>query len=430
MKQTNDSLLNTRKFIPLFGILFLNASSDNLLRSAILVMITFNGVGFAGLNDALEVNLATLLFMLPFFILSSYAGKFADCYNKITIIKIVKYCELLIVALASWGLIKQNAIVIYCALFAMGTHSTFFGPIKYSILPEYIKDRRKLLLASGYVEAGTFVAVLVGQTIGSWNMAEHRLDIVLMLLIFSALIGLVTTYRLEAIVPHSQKIYFDRNIFKDTYNTYKQVMANPEVRINLRSISWFWAVGAFINTQLPIFTRGYMGGNAYVFSVILALFSISIGVGSLVCAIISRGKIVRYYVLFGAGLISCLSLALLLVNCVPKDSIGGVTSFLSNWQGWVNYLIIIGIGFFGGFYSVTCYNELQVIAPSGTLSRIVAVNNLLNASYMVATSIACTLLLLIISLWWLFVIFVVANTLFVYWYWQNCIKSQRLNKLI
>lgn len=415
----DNSLLNTRKFLPLFATLFMTASSDNLLRSAILVMLTYNGVTFLGLSKAVAVNLATLAFLLPFFIFSSYAGKLADIYSKVVIIKVIKFCEFLIVIVASIGFYYRNAEITILSLFMMGVHSTFFSPIKYSILPQYFSDRRKLLLANGFVEAGTFVAVLIGQTVGTWNMADNRIDIVLGLLLLAAILSLITTYRMAAVVPTNQSVQFHKNLFSDLYHTYKEVMQYRQIRNNLHALSWFWAFGVILNSQLPVFTQESMGGNAYVYSVLLAVFSVSIGCGSLFCATVSRGKIYHSYVLVGAGLISVFMLGLVLLNHGTAVNQLGIASFVGRVSGIGNFILIILLGFCAGLYSVTCYSSLQVITPPGMLSRVIAMNNVLNACYMVGASITCTVLVAFISIHWLFILFVIANFFFVIWYYLN-----------
>lgn len=415
----DDSLLNSRKFLPLFATLFMTASSDNLLRSAILVMLTYNGVTFLGFSKAVAVNLATLAFLLPYFIFSSYAGKLADIYSKVAIIKVIKFCEFLIVALAALGFYYRNAEITILSLFMMGVHSTFFSPIKYSILPQYFNERRKLLLANGFVEAGTFVAVLIGQTIGTWNMADNRIDIVMGLLLLAAVLSLLTTYRMTEVMPENESIKFHKNLFQDLYHTYKDVMQHREIRNNLHAISWFWAFGVILNSQLPVFAQESMGGNAHVYSILLAIFSVSIGCGSLFCATVSRGKIYHGYVLGGAGLISAFMLGLVLLNHDQALNQLGVADFVGSIAGIGNFVLIILLGFCAGLYSVTCYSSLQVITPPGMLSRVIAMNNVLNACYMVGASIACTLLVAFISIRWLFILFVIVNFLFVIWYYLN-----------
>lgn len=416
--QVENSLLNTRKFLPLFSVQFLNAMSDHMLKNAVLVMITYQGLTIGGLSPELSVNISTLLFILPFFLFSSYAGKIADMYSKVKLIRYIKICEIFIIALAATGIFSRSIEILIFSLVAMGTHSTFFGPIKFSILPQYIKERKILLLANGYIELGTFVAVLIGQTLGSWYMANEELEIIVGLMAFSTFSGLILSYRMEKTIPAGSKEKFHWNLFKDTWLSYRKITKNKKIKNNIHAISWFWAMGVVYTTQLPLFTQIYMGGCAHVFSILLAVFSISIGLGSLTCAKISDGKIVKQFVILGAIGIALFSVILIGFNFHSHDHCLNLAEFSSSWHGVVNYLLIFMIGFSAGFYSVTCYNELQVISPIEILSQVIGVNNLLNSCYMLLCSLICILILFFVSLWWLFVITIISNLVFALWYWR------------
>ena len=408
-----SSLVNTRTFVPLFSIQFLNALNDHILKNAILVMITYQGLLIAGLKAAISVNIATLLFILPFFIFSSYGGKVADMCSKVKLIRFIKFCEIGIIFAAAVGFYTKNINIMVFSLVTMGIHSTFFGPIKYSILPQYISDRKELLLANGYVELGTFVAVLVGQLLGSWYMANHQIEIIVLLLGMSTFVGLILSFRLEATIPLGVNEKLSWNFCKDTIELYKKITVNKSIRNNIHAISWFWAVGVIYTTQLPVFTERYMGGCAHVYSILLAIFSVSIGLGSVICSKFSNGQIRKQYVVRGALGISFFSMILLFVDFHVKANCLNLPTFSSTMVGIVNYLLIFLVGFSAGFYSITCYNELQVISPVGMLSQVIAVNNILNAAYMLLASIICTILLFFINLWWLFIVIIVTNLIFI-----------------
>ena len=159
--QKDNSLLNSRRFLPLFGIQAFNALTDHVLKNAILVMITYHGLSIYGLSREISLNLATLSFILPFFLFSSYAGKLADTYSKVKLIRIIKTCELGIVFIAALSFILHSLALMIFSLVIIGIHSTFFSPIKYSILPQYFDERKALLLANGYIEFATFVFISI-----------------------------------------------------------------------------------------------------------------------------------------------------------------------------------------------------------------------------------------------------------------------------
>lgn len=414
----SNSLVNPRRFLSLFFLQSLNALNDNILRNAIVVMIAFNGLKLAGLSTEISVNIVALCFILPYFLFSSYAGKLADFYSKVTLVRTIKYCELGIIVIIVLGFHYKNLSLLTLAITMMGVHSAFFSPIKYSILPQYFNQKNKLLLANGYIEFGTFVATLLGQTIGSWYMGNQQINILIAIMSLSTFSGLLLSYCMEktpAIGNHSQ---FSWNVIKDSWHSYKLVTANLTIRNNILAISWFWVLGLVYTTQLSIFTKEYMGGTAHVFSVCIAIFSIAIGIGSVMFSKLAYGQIKRQFVIYGALGMSIVSLALLFVNSDVKTSLLTLEQFSHSEVGIVDYALLSIFGLLAGAYSVTCYNELQIISPIAIFSQVIAVNNILNALFMVIASIVCSILLIYINVWWLFFIVVCMNLIFVIWYWK------------
>lgn len=415
----DESLLNSRRFAGMFSIQFLNVLSDNLLKNAILVMIAFSSITIGKFNSTFSINIITILFTLPFFIFASYAGKIADSSDKVQIIKIIKLCEILIVTIASAGIVFENIWLMMVAVLLMSSHSTFFSPIKYSILPQYFSQPKKLLLANSYVEVGSFIAVLIGQIIGSWFIGNHQPTIVIYILWLSGVCGLIMCMRLEPLPIVGNKSNFNWNFFKDNIQLYRQITCDKQIKRVVHSIAWFWALGIIYTTQLAIFTKTYIGGSAQIFSILLAEFSIAIGIGSLVCTNLSKGTIHKKFITIGLFSISFFTILLLILNFHEQHSISTLLQFSSSIRGIINYILIFCIGFMAGFYSITCYNELQLISPLNIFSRIVSVSNLLNASYMLATTICCTILLTITNLWWLFAIIAIANAGLAIYQWKD-----------
>lgn len=415
----NESLLNTRKFSGIFSIQFLNAVNDNLLKNAALVMIAYHGLSILHFSSSASVNIVAIAFILPFFVFASYSGKIADSHDKVTLIRIIKICELMITLIATIGILYKNIWLILLAILAMSTHSTFFAPIKYSILPQYFSNRRKLLLANSLIEGGTFVAVLLGQILGSWFIGNSQVEIAVTVLILSNIIGLILSFKLDKLPPVSKKIQLHWNIIKDNLELYRNVVTNKNLKNVIHTIGWFWAIGLIYTTQLATFTSEYLGGNAQVFSVFLAEFSISIGIGCLACTYISNGKVYKQFVLIGITAMSLSTLLLLLTHTKPVTHLENIHEFISSWHGVICHFLIILLGFSAGFYSITCYNELQILSPLNIFSQVVAVNNIINALYMIVSTIICTILLAFISLWWLLAILVIGNCIFTITYWKN-----------
>ncbi len=405
----------------MFSIQFLNAMNDLVVKNTILVLITYHGLTIANWSREVSVNVVALAFLIPFILLSTYAGKLADSYNKVNLIKIIKFAELAIVVIMALGIYYSSMLLMLLAITLMGVHSTFFGPIKYSILSDYIVERKKLLLANGFIEMGTFVAVLLGQFLGSWFMGHGERGLVMLIFALSTIVGLSLSFVLENLQPLGLRPAFKWNVFRDIWNSYQKTISYAKLKICIHSISWFWAMGVVYTTQLPVFTLKFMGGSAHVFSVLLAIFSVAIGAGSISCAKLSCGKIRHSLVIYGAIGVIISSLLLLLVNCGIADKQQSLSQFSHSLSGIINYIVIFACGFSAGFFSVTCYSELQISAPPQILSEVMAVNNLVNSIYMVIAAICCSVLLIFISVWWLLMITILCHALFILVYYRSCI---------
>lgn len=396
-------------FQALFKVQALSAANDSLLRNAVILLFAYQNIYFFGLPKTYLINLCVLLFVLPFLLFSSYGGKLADFGNKIKIVRLIKLCEILIVITAALVFYFHQYAWFLLVIFALGTHSAFFGPIKYSILPQYF-IRKDVILANGYIEMSTFMAIIIGQTVGSWLIAsKFILALVLISGTFSVL-GYFYSFRLIYVPPTSSHLGMSKNLVRDSWQMYRKVTKNALVNINIHAISWFWAIGVIYTIQLPLFTLQYLGTDAHVLALLLTLFSLGIGLGSLVCAKISNGTIVRKYVIVGASLVSVFMLILLLCNHHPL--VGILTFKQSVMQHYGAFILIFFFGFFAGFYSVTCYTDLQLSAADETRSQAISANNILNALYMVIASLLTGLLSSFLSEWWIMLITAILNLLF------------------
>ncbi len=409
-----DKVLTSPNFFALFKVLSLGATNDNILKNALLVLITFSGYTVFNLPTAQVVNLAVLLFILPFFLFSSYAGKLADSSDKAKIIRVIKLCEIVIMLIAALGFSFHLLGLLLLCLFFMGVHSAFFGPLKYSIVPQYL-PRKDFVMANGYIEMGTFVAILLGQTIGSWFAANKYIMIVVWLMLFISIGGYYYSRQLDSVPSVAPRPKFFINIFKDSWLMYNSVTMNKVIKKNLHSLSWFWAMGVVFTTQYPVLTLQYFGGDAHVYSVLLILFTLGMGVGSLICAKVSIGRAVHRYIPLGALGMSMGYFILLLTHheIVPIQS--DCIAFMLSVHGISIMLVGLFIGLAAGFYSVTCYNELQLTAPDEIRSQVISAVNILNAVYMVSASVISAVLLLFMSVWWLIMTMALLNILFVLW---------------
>jgi MFS family permease len=392
MQTAGFGFLGSRRFLPLFGTQFMGAFNDNLLRTAVVVLISYGGLRLGAMPADQLVNLAAGLFILPFFLFSATAGKLCECVDKARIARWVKQVEILIMLLAGFGLWRASTPMLLGALFMMGMHSTFFGPLKYSVLPQYMQ-RQELLGANGLIEMGTFLAILLGQIVGSMMMRQGAAT-ALSLLLSAALCGYGCSRAMPPAPPTATGLKFSLNIARDSWQLLRQAWSHPGVSPAILGISWFWLMGTIYTTQLPNFTRVHLGGDTAVYTLLLALFSIFIGLGSLACAQLSKGTLQLGLVLLGSLGMSVSGVDLALGALARhQGALASLGAFLAHGAHWRPLLDISLLGFFGGCYTVPLYTWLQTASPPGFRSQAIACNNIVNGCYMVAATLLSALLL-------------------------------------
>ena len=420
-KEKNDfSFATSRRFAPLFGTQFLGALNDNSFKTTLFVLISFYGLGK---NDAVPseqmLNVGALLFVLPYFLFSSFSGQLATRYNKARIAQATKLLEVGIMAAASVGFFIHSAPLLLLCLFMMGVHSTLFGPVKYAILPEYLAEK-ELIMGNGLIESGTFIAILLGQIIGTAVAGKSPL-ILAGWVVLIAILGLGTSAAMPAVAAKEPMLKLDWNIARSTTNLIAQTHKQPESFTAIMGISWFWFVGAVYTTQLPTFVRIHLHGNTSVFNLMLTLFSIGIASGSIACAKISKGALKLWLVSAGAiGLTICGSALVFVLYGNPflgsVHELQGASVFLSQGMAYPVILLMIGIGFFGGFFSVPLYTWLQTASSDEFRANAIAANNIINAVFMVAAALlSIVLLTLFNSILLLYLVVALGNIGFLYY---------------
>lgn len=412
----SNTVFTSKKFLPLFIVQFAGLFNDNLLKNALLVLITFSDFSLFGLKHAQIANLIVACFIIPTIIFSSSAGKLADSVDKVKIIRIVKILELVLFIIAGVGFYFQNSILLILALISIGITAAYILPIRYSILPQYL-PKDQIIMASGYMEMGVFTAVLFGQASGSLLMAAYDAVGVMIVLLFFAILSLYFSYKMESAPPTNDHISFSKNIIADNYHMYKLVTQNSLIKKNVHSIGWFLAMGIIVLTQLPFLTLNYLGGDAKVLALCGALLSIGIGVGSLSCAKISNGVIIHKYVILGA-LGWALSIFLLLaLNHQLSEVTLNFEQYIRTNRGILSLILVFLIGFSSGFYSLTCYSELPIISPSEIRAQVTATSNLMGALYQICVVIISFMLLHFnFTSWGLMLSVGCLNILFAIWY--------------
>ena len=395
--KTDFAFAKTRRFAPLFGTQFLGAFNANSFKTTLFVLINFDGLGANPVLPAAQMlNLGALLFVLPYFLFSALAGQLATRYNKARLAQATKVLEVAVMALAGWGFYIQSATLLLFCLFVLGTQSALFGPVKYAILPEYLGEQ-ELIMGNGLIESGTFIAILLGQIVGT-SVAEQSPAALAGLAVLVAVLGLAASAWMPSVAAKEADAKIDWNIWRGTKALWNETRAHSELFTAVMGISWFWFVGAVYTTQLTNFVKTSLHGSTGVFNLMLTLFSVGIAAGSVLCARLSRGQLRLGLVSLGAaGLAVFGSLLAYVVRGAAfagsAENLQGAASFLAQGAAYPVIGAMLAIGFFGGFFSVPLYTWLQTASSDEFRAKAIAANNIANALFMVAAALISALLL-------------------------------------
>ncbi|EPJ92358.1 MFS transporter [Pseudomonas psychrophila] len=393
------SLLSKRRFLPFFVTQSLGALNDNLFKQSLILAILYK-LNIEG-DRGIWVNLCALLFIVPFFLFSALAGQFGEKYPKDRLIRLIKLGEIAIMIVAAIGFAFDHLALMLVALFAMGTHSALFGPVKYSILPQTLREE-ELVGGNGLVEMGTFLSILAG-TIGAGIMlsSSNYTVIVSVVIIAVAVLGYLASRAIPAAPADTPQLRLNWNIFSESWATLRMGLnQTPAVSRSVVGNSWFWFVGAIYLTQIPAYAKDWLYGDETVVTLILTVFSVGIALGSLLCEKLSGRKVEIGLVPFGSFGLTVFGLLLwwhsgqMPQNIQTNDWLG-VLGFSQAW--WVLF-DILGLGVFGGFYIVPLYALIQSRTSESERARVIAANNILNALFMVVSALVTILLLSVAKL--------------------------------
>jgi acyl-[acyl-carrier-protein]-phospholipid O-acyltransferase/long-chain-fatty-acid--[acyl-carrier-protein] ligase len=391
MSAPDFSLLAKRRFAPMFVVQFLGAFNDNVLKFAMLTLATFTLYPKDPDHVAQLGNIANGLFILPYFLFSAMAGQIADATDKAKLVRIIKFAEICIMTIGLAGFWFQSVPLLLTALFMMGMHSTFFGPVKYSILPQHL-HKNEVVGGTGLIEAGTFLAILGGQLLAFtgvvpvWEAGLIATGL--------AVVGFAASWAIPAAPPTAPGLLVDRNPFRSTWQILKAAHKGTGVWLSILGISWFFAVGAILATNFLPLVSGSLGGTQGVATLLLIVFSISVGLGSVMVNRLLKGVVSARYVPVSALLMAGFMIALwLTTRHYPTPAVTvGWREFLTHISSWVVLFELVGISFFGGMFVVPLYSILQTATAPEERSRIIAANNIVNAAVMVSLVVVVGLL--------------------------------------
>ncbi len=394
MKSNNQFLLLSQKrFLPFFITQFLGAFNDNVFKNALIIMIAFQGAQFTDINANTLTNLSAGLFILPFFLLSATAGQWIDKTEKSRAIKLIKLLEIMIMMLAAVAFYYGQLFMLIALLFLMGSQSTLFGPAKYSYIPQHLKPV-ELVGGNALVQTGTFIAILAGTILGGNLIATEQGRIYVGLsLVVIAIGGYLASLGIPRTPSVDPGLKINWNIFTETARNIRFIAKKKTVFLSVLGISWFWLLGATYLVQLPSYTKEFLGGSEQVVTLFLAMFMIGIGVGSMLCNVLSGQKLEIGLVPFGSIGLTVFGVDLYFAKPeVVTFTMMTALEFLQQPHSFRIMADISLIGIFGGFYIVPLFSLVQQRSDPAHLSRVIAGNNVLNALFMVLSAIIAIIL--------------------------------------
>ncbi|MGA6100869.1 MFS transporter [Psychrobacter pocilloporae] len=412
-------LFKRRRFSAMFFTQFLGAFNDNIFKQALILVLTYTAASQLGVEVSILNNLAAMLFILPYFLFSALAGQIADKYEKSKLTQFIKVLELVIMAIAAVGFVFEWYALLFVALFLMGTHSTFFGPIKYAYLPQAMKED-ELVGANGLFQMGTSLAILVGMIVaGILTQLSQSLYWISATVLVVAVLGYLAARYIPNMPAMQPDLKINWNIITISLSTVRYLYSLPFLFFVILGNSWFWFYGATFLTQVPEFSKVILHGDESVVIFLLTLFSVGVSIGSLLCKSLTKNQVSLRLLPFGIAGLSIFaidlyfSLSSLNIN-VNNDTLLGISDLFGVSGSWRVFADLFLLGFSGGLYIVPLYASMQAYAPKSHRARIVGANNIFNAIFMVTSAIFAIVILnaLGLSLPQLFLVTGVLNIVF------------------
>lgn len=405
--------MKTRFFYPLFFTQFLGAFNDNLLKNALVIAVTIESAHVFGFPSDQAVALAGGLFILPFFLFSAIAGEISDRYDKSRVLQATKILEIIVMLFSAWALWIKNYDFLMVTLFFMGLQSTFFGPAKFSILPQHLPEKQ-LMTANAWVEAATFMAILLGTILGGILISIESGNLfVAGTLLFISVIGYLTSLWIPLAPASNPNLILQKNPLISTWQQFRYSLKNRDVFMAMMAGSWFWFVGAFILSLLPIFCLRYLNADEKLMTSYLVVFSVGVGVGSFLSSYLSKRYRAMNVVMIGAGIMTVALLALVFVG--PQILASGFLLFL------------LSLG--AGLYIVPLNTFIQEKSDLQVRSQVIAAYNISNSFFMVLSSLFLMALLALKISFSIIFLLLFCLSLAVFWaLWAYLFRLQQVHR--
>lgn len=382
------ALLKERRFGPFFWTQYAGAFNDNLFKNALVIMLAYKATSEA--DSGLVVNLAAGLFILPFFLFSAFAGQLADKLDKGRLIRAIKLAEVFIMLLGAVGFFLESSPLLFGTLFLMGTQSAFFGPVKYSILPQVLRDD-ELMDGNGLVEMGTFLAILLGEILGGILASSHNLTAISAGIVGAAIVGYLVSLTIPPAPAAAPGLKLSFDLIKETRMLYRVTRQREGIWNSILGISWFWYFGATMLSQLPSYAKHVLIADESVVTLLLATFSVAIALGSLLCARLSSGEIELGLIPLGAIGMTVFAVDLFFAHYPEAGTaLRGVSAFIADEGGGQSWRVLFDLSMIGissSLFIVPMFAFIQHRSAPDTRSRLIAANNVFNSVLMIASAL-------------------------------------------
>jgi 1-acyl-sn-glycerol-3-phosphate acyltransferase len=388
MEEANQfRLLRERRFLPFFFTQAFGAFNDNLLKNVLIILVTYQAARWSTLAPALLTNIAAGLFIAPFVVFSGIAGQLGERFDKTLILKCVKALEVAIMLVAAIGFLQHRVALLLFAVCMMGVHSTFFAPAKYGLLPQVL-NAQELIGGNAMLEMGTFLAILLGTLVAGLLAGNANTSWIAASLFLVAVLGFAISLGIpkSAAVAPNQRL--DWNPWTSTLDNLRAARKSRAVLLSILGMSWFWFFGALLLTQLPLYCHDVLHGDESLVTITIVMFSVGVGVGSLLCERLSGRQVEIGLVPFGSIGLTLFAVDWVMATPHVDPHVILTARALAAMPGGLRTLFdIAAVGVFGGFFVVPLNALVQQRSRPEALARVIGANSILNAVFMVAAAI-------------------------------------------
>ncbi len=396
MQINQFDLLKTRRFLPLFLTQFLGAFNDNFFKNALVILITYQLSTSLQINTEILITVAAGIFIVPYFLFSATAGQLADKFEKSRLIRYTKMAEIFVMLCACVGFYLHSISLLLFVLFLLGTQATFFGPLKYSILPDHLQTR-ELIAGNALIESGTFLAILLGTILGGILAMFHIGPVLVSITsILIAIAGLISSLSIPAASINAPALKINWNIIDESQQIIRKTFSHRDLYVAIMGISWFWLIGFIYLSQIPSYAKNILNAESSIVTLFLTTFTIGIGLGSMYCNRLLKGSIHATYVPLAALGMTLFGIDLIFASkhtFVNNGELITLFQFLSHFSSWRILFDLTMLAACGGIYIVPLYAILQHESAAEFRSRAIACNNIVNAIFIVLASIAISIML-------------------------------------